>query len=78
MFGRYYQILKEPVMKIIILLFVFIFGFGATVKKSAEDLKELQARAELNQYQDYPNLLPEVEIVAERIENVELQSELEK
>lgn len=53
-------------MKIIILLFAFVFGFGATVKKSADDMEALQKRAELAEYKHYPNLLPEVEIVAER------------
>ncbi|MFD2514145.1 hypothetical protein ACFSRY_09730 [Pontibacter locisalis] len=53
-------------MKIIILLFALVFGFGATVKKSSDDLKEIKVRAELNEYKTYPNLLPEVEIVAER------------
>ncbi len=54
-------------MKIVILLFAFTFGFGANVKKSADDLKEISKRNEARQYQHYPNLLPEVEIVAERI-----------
>ena len=53
-------------MKIIVLLFAFLFGFGATVKKSADDMKKMQQRAELNEYKTYPNLLPEVEIVAEK------------
>ena len=53
-------------MKIIVLLFAFLFGFGATVKKSADDMKAMQERAELNEYKSYPNLLPEVEIVAEK------------
>ncbi|GAB3200352.1 hypothetical protein ABID22_003567 [Pontibacter aydingkolensis] len=53
-------------MKIVILLFAFLFGFGATVKKSASDQEKIQQRAELNEYKSYPNLLPEVEIVAER------------
>ena len=53
-------------MKIIVLLFAFLFGFGATVKKSADDMKAMQERAELNEYKTYPNLLPEVEIVAEK------------
>ncbi|MCJ8165427.1 hypothetical protein MKJ04_11285 [Pontibacter sp. E15-1] len=54
-------------MKIIILLFAFAFGFGASVKKSADDLKEIAERNEIREYQQYPNMLPEVEIVAERI-----------
>ncbi|MEJ8801408.1 hypothetical protein [Pontibacter sp. H249] len=53
-------------MKIVILLFAMMFGFGASVKKSADDQKEMQKRAELNEYKSYPNMLPEVEIVAER------------
>jgi len=50
-------------MKLIILLFAMLFGFGASVKKSADDIKVLSAQHELNQYKKYPNLLPEVEIV---------------
>lgn len=54
-------------MKLIILLLALVSGFGATVKKSADDLKELNQRKELNEYKHYPNLLPVVEIVAEPI-----------
>lgn len=53
-------------MKVIILLFAMLFGFGATVKKSADDIKVSSAKQELNRYKTYPNLLPEVEIVATR------------
>ena len=53
-------------MKIIILLFVFVLGFGASVKKQADDIKDLKVRAEINEYKTYPNLLPVVEIVADR------------
>lgn len=53
-------------MKIVILLFAFVFGFGANVKKSADDMKEISQRNEVRKYQSYPNLLPVVEIVAER------------
>lgn len=53
-------------MKIIILLLAFVFGLGANLKKQANDIKELKTRAEINDYRTYPNLLPEVEIVAER------------
>ena len=53
-------------MKIVILLFAFVFGFGANVKKSADDMKEISQRNEIRKYQSYPNLLPEVVIVAER------------
>ncbi|MCC9135814.1 hypothetical protein ACFSKU_17470 [Pontibacter silvestris] len=51
-------------MKIIILLFAMLFGFGATVKNSVDEVKEISARHELNQYKHLPNMLPEVEIVA--------------
>lgn len=54
-------------MKIIILLFAFVLGFGASVKKQASDIKELKTRAELNEYKTYPNLLPVVEVVANRL-----------
>ncbi|MDX5422631.1 MAG: hypothetical protein LPK07_01525 [Hymenobacteraceae bacterium] len=53
-------------MKIIILLFALVFGFGATVKRTASDMKEMSSRMELNEYKHHPNLLPEVEIVAGR------------
>ena len=53
-------------MKILILLFAFILGFGASVKKSSDDLKEIKERTEINEYKSYPNLLPEVQIVATR------------
>ncbi|PRY14866.1 hypothetical protein CLV24_103103 [Pontibacter ummariensis] len=52
-------------MKIIVLLFAMLFGLGANVKKSADDLKEISKRNEMKAYQNLPNLLPEVEIVAE-------------
>lgn len=58
-------------MKIIILLFAFSFGFGANVKKSADDLKSISSRnvlnknmKELKRYQHHPNMLPEVIVVA--------------
>lgn len=51
-------------MKIIILLFAIMLGFGATVKKSVDELNEISARQELSQYKHHPNMLPEVEVVA--------------
>jgi len=51
-------------MKLIILLFAMLFGFGASVKKSADDIKVISTQMELNHYKNYPNLLPEVEVVA--------------
>lgn len=51
-------------MKLLILLFAFTFGFGATVKKSVDDKKALQKRLEVKSFVDYPNLLPEVEITS--------------
>ncbi|GAB3202899.1 hypothetical protein ABID22_001129 [Pontibacter aydingkolensis] len=53
-------------MKIVILIFVLLFSFGASVKKQAKDIKELKVRAELNEFRTYPNLLPVVEIVSSR------------
>ncbi|RDV12564.1 hypothetical protein DXT99_22635 [Pontibacter diazotrophicus] len=59
-------------MKIVILLFAFSFGFSANVKKSADDLKAISIRNEIKQnqnelkrFQHHPNMLPEVEIIAE-------------
>ncbi|CAM3382502.1 hypothetical protein POKO110462_00135 [Pontibacter korlensis] len=51
-------------MKIVILIFAIMTGMGASIKKSATDLSEVKKRHELNEYRGYPNLLPEVEIVA--------------
>jgi hypothetical protein len=53
-------------MKIIILLFAFIFALGASFKKSASEMKEISTRQELSQYKHHGNLLPTVEVVAER------------
>ncbi|PVY39955.1 hypothetical protein [Pontibacter virosus] len=55
-------------MKIIILLFAIVLGFGATGKKTANDIEVAAAKHKLQQEQrelrSYPNLLPEVLIVA--------------
>ncbi|WP_158607172.1 hypothetical protein [Pontibacter oryzae] len=51
-------------MKIVILILAFMSGVGASIKKSASDIEKIKAHHELNEYQKYPNLLPEVEIVA--------------
>ena len=57
-------------MKIIILLFALVIGFGATCKKTADDIKVTAAKYKLQQEQkelrSYPNLLPEVLIVASK------------
>ncbi|MBF9252961.1 hypothetical protein I2I11_06635 [Pontibacter sp. 172403-2] len=53
-------------MKLIILLFAIVLGFGATVKKSASDLKAINLKKELSEFKYYPNLLPEVSIIAPR------------
>ncbi|WP_276498561.1 hypothetical protein [Pontibacter litorisediminis] len=53
-------------MKIVILIFAFLLAIGATIKKSASETKEISERLELNQYKSYPNLLPVVEVVANR------------
>jgi hypothetical protein len=55
-------------MKLIVLLFAIVFGFGATCKKTADDIKVTAAKYKLQQEQrelrGYPNLLPEVVIQA--------------
>ncbi len=55
-------------MKIIILLFAIVLGFGAIGKKTAADVQVTAAKYKLEQEQkelrSYPNLLPEVLIVA--------------
>jgi len=53
-------------MKIIVLLLALLIGFGATVKRSAKEMKEMSHRMELNQFKNQPNLLPQVEITAQR------------
>lgn len=55
-------------MKIIILLFAIVLGFGATFKKTADDVKVTASKYKMQQEQkelrSYPNLLPEVVILA--------------
>lgn len=55
-------------MKIIILLFALVLGFGATCKKTADDIEVTAAKYKLQKEQkelrSYPNLLPEVVITA--------------
>lgn len=53
-------------MKIIILLFVIVLAFGATVKKSASDMKDISTRKVLNEYKHNGNMLPVVEVTAPR------------
>lgn len=43
-------------MKIIMLLFAIVLAFGATVKKSAADMKEISTRQVLNEYKQYGNI----------------------
>ena len=53
-------------MKIIILLFAIALGFGATVKKSASDMKEISTRQVLKEYKHNGVMLLVVEVIAER------------
>lgn len=53
-------------MKIVILLFAIVIGFGATVKKSASDMKEISTRQVLSEYKHQGSMLPVVEVVAPR------------
>ena len=57
-------------MKIIVLLLALVLGFGATCKKTAEDINLSATKHKMQQEQrelrSYPNLLPEVLIVAPR------------
>jgi len=53
-------------MKLIILLLAIVLAFGATVKKSATDMKAINFKKELSEFKYYPNLLPEVRIIAPR------------
>ncbi|WP_266203479.1 hypothetical protein [Pontibacter kalidii] len=51
-------------MKIVIVILALMTGMGASIKKSADEMEQVKKRIELNEYKRYPNLLPEVEIVA--------------
>ncbi|WP_461489084.1 hypothetical protein [Pontibacter sp. HJ8] len=58
-------------MKIIILLFALVIGFGATCKKTADDVNttasKYKKQQELREFRTYPNLLPEVMVLAPRV-----------
>jgi len=54
-------------MKIVIVILAMLTSVGASFKESAKEMGEAQKRLELNEYKNYPNLLPEVEIVAPAI-----------
>ncbi len=52
-------------MKIVILILALVLGFGATCKKTANDLKKISIQHELNNiYREHPNVLPVVVIIA--------------
>ena len=51
-------------MKIITLLCAIVLMFAGIVKKTADDVSEIAARSEMKQY---PNLLPTVEVIADRL-----------
>lgn len=53
-------------MKLIILLLAIVIGFGAIVKKSADDVKAISIQNEIQKFKNYPNLLPEVKIITPR------------
>ena len=57
-------------MKIIVLLLALVLGFGATCKKTADDIKLSAAKHKVQQEQrelrNYPNLLPEVLVTVPR------------
>jgi hypothetical protein len=58
-------------MKIIILLFAIVLGFGATCKKTADDIKVTAAKykqqQEMKELRSHPNLLPEVLVIVPRV-----------
>ncbi|WP_276498562.1 hypothetical protein [Pontibacter litorisediminis] len=51
-------------MKIVIVILALMTGMGATIKQSAKEMEQVKNRLELNEYRNYPNLLPVVEITA--------------
>jgi len=51
-------------MKIIVLLLALFVAFGFAVKQAAQSMKEIAIEQEIKQLDQYPNLLPVVEVVA--------------
>ena len=57
-------------MKLVMLLLAMLLMFAGILKKTADDVQEIAVRTEMKQYmQQYPNLLPEFEVVAKRLPN---------
>ncbi len=53
-------------MRIVVLLAALIVAFVLGAKEYIDDAQKLKAQQELNEVEHYPNLLPEVEVVAYR------------
>lgn len=53
-------------MKLIILLLAIVLGFGAIGKKTVDDVNAIKSQNEILKLKIYPNLLPEVNIIAPR------------
>ena len=51
-------------MKIIVLLLALFVAFGFAVKQAAENMKEIAIEQEIKQLENYPNVLPVVEVLA--------------
>jgi hypothetical protein len=58
-------------MKIILLLFAIVLGFGAICKKTADDVKitasKYKQQQEMKELRSHPNLLPEVLVIVPRV-----------
>ena len=53
-------------MKLIVLLLAIILCIGAACKDTADKVKQISERFELDAYRNHPNMLPVVEITAPR------------
>ncbi|MER2998989.1 hypothetical protein [Pontibacter populi] len=49
-------------MKIIVLLLALLVAFGFAMKQAAENMEEMTIQQEIKQLDQYPNLLPVVEV----------------
>lgn len=53
-------------MRLVLLLLALLVCFGLTCRQTAKDMKRIVIEKELKEYQKLPNVLPVVEVVAER------------
>lgn len=53
-------------MRLILLFLTLIVCFGLICRQTAKDIKRIGIEEELKEYQKLPNVLPVVEVIAER------------